>query len=177
MSRKYTPEQKARQVAYDKRRYQNNKVKLLAQKKQYYQENKDKITAHNKQYYQENKDEIGAWRKQYAKDHKSEIAARKKLYHEGHKAEAKNHHLQDNFGISLKQYNELFDLQQGCCAICGAHQTKLSKALAVDHDHETGEIRGLLCSGCNFILGHAKDDIGVLANAIKYLEENTLSGE
>ena len=51
------------------------------------------------------------------------------------------------------EYNEMFRKQKGCCAICGTHQTKLTKQLAVDHCHKSGKNRGLLCTTCNTHLG------------------------
>jgi len=66
----------------------------------------------------------------------------------------RNRQLQNTYGISLDDYNELLALQSGKCAICGKHQSKFSYPLHVDHDHKTGKVRGLLCSGCNGGLGH-----------------------
>jgi hypothetical protein len=57
------------------------------------------------------------------------------------------------YGITLIQYNEIFNSQNGCCKICGTHQSELKKALFVDHDHKTGKIRGLLCHQCNIGIG------------------------
>jgi hypothetical protein len=61
----------------------------------------------------------------------------------------------------------------GCCKICKTHYSEFSKRLAVDHDHNTGKIRGLLCLYCNTGLGKFKDSTKLLNEAIKYLEENT----
>ena len=71
--------------------------------------------------------------------------------------------------ISEEDYNRLFDEQEGCCAVCGTHQSELDKRLSVDHNHETGEIRGLLCHPCNVGLGYFRDDEYRLALAIEYL--------
>lgn len=51
--------------------------------------------------------------------------------------------------ITFSEYEALRIKQAGHCAICGAHESSLSRALAVDHDHKTGKIRGLLCQTCN----------------------------
>jgi hypothetical protein len=63
------------------------------------------------------------------------------------------------------------------CKICGIHESKNSvdkngrvKRLAIDHDHNTGQIRGLLCSACNIALGGFKDNIDSLKRAILYLD-------
>lgn len=73
------------------------------------------------------------------------------------------------YGVDLDQYNEMFNNQNGCCAICGTHQTDLTRSLAVDHCHSNGNVRGLLCSNCNLMIGHAKDNIDTLLSAICYL--------
>ena len=73
------------------------------------------------------------------------------------------------YGISLEDYNKMFEEQQGCCAICETHVTELSKQLCVDHRHFDSKVRGLLCNSCNLLLGNSKDSIKILQNAIKYL--------
>ena len=66
----------------------------------------------------------------------------------------------------------MFDEQHGCCKICGKHQTEIKRALYVEHNHKTGNVRGLVCYKCNTIIGLAHDDITVLQNAIDYLTIN-----
>jgi hypothetical protein len=83
----------------------------------------------------------------------------------------RKHTLKKNFGLSLAQYDLMFNEQGGCCAICGRHQSELKKALAVDHDHKTGNIRKLLCARCNILLGFAKDNVELLEASIKYLND------
>ena len=73
------------------------------------------------------------------------------------------------FGITIEEYNALFAKQEGCCGICGAHQSEFTKALAIDHDHKTGEVRGLLCMPCNTALGKFNDSPELLHSAIRYL--------
>lgn len=80
-------------------------------------------------------------------------------------------HLKRKFGLSLDDYNSLFESQEGRCAICGRHQSELKRSLYVDHDHTTKKVRGLLCYNCNSLLGHAKDSITNLHRAIEYLHK------
>lgn len=61
--------------------------------------------------------------------------------------------LKHKYGITPEQWQEMFDVQKGCCAICGRHQGELSRRLSVDHCHTTNEVRGLLCTSCNSKLG------------------------
>lgn len=72
------------------------------------------------------------------------------------------------YGLSIADYDVLAEKQNGVCAICGEPD---KQRLAVDHNHETGVVRGLLCRLCNLGLGHFKDRPGVLTKAAKYLEE------
>lgn len=65
------------------------------------------------------------------------------------------------------QFEAMLARQDGRCAVCGDRPTA---TLAVDHDHATGEVRGLLCRNCNQGLGHFRDDPQRLARAIDYLE-------
>ena len=74
------------------------------------------------------------------------------------------------YDLTTKQYNEMFQKQQGCCAICEAHQSKLNRRLFVDHNHKTGKIRGLLCMSCNIFLGHLEKNNTLLNRALKYLK-------
>lgn len=72
------------------------------------------------------------------------------------------------YGLSRDEYNELLTDQNGACAICG--RLSEDRALAVDHDHASGSIRGLLCAPCNTGLGVFRDDQLLLQRAIAYLE-------
>lgn len=81
-------------------------------------------------------------------------------------------HLKRTYGITPEEYDMMLQEQGGVCAICGddrvpAHYT----GLVPDHDHSTGKVRGLLCNQCNLMLGHARDDISILAKGIEYLNE------
>lgn len=77
-----------------------------------------------------------------------------------------------SYNMGLQEYNDMFREQNGCCAICGIHQSKLNRALAVDHNHATGEIRGLLCTTCNTGLGQFKENPEFLENAKNYLNKH-----
>lgn len=70
--------------------------------------------------------------------------------------------LMRQFGITLEYYNELLEAQSGCCALCKLPEKVKTRngqvrRLAVDHDHKTGRIRGLLCFRCNIALGHLEE--------------------
>ena len=109
-----------------------------------------------------------SWTPQQKKKHNEES----KKYRDGHKKERHARELQRKFGISIERYNEMFASQKGCCAICGRHQSELKKRLHVDHDHETDEVRGLLCSQCNAGIGFFEDSKELLEMALHYLQKD-----
>ena len=74
------------------------------------------------------------------------------------------------YGLTPQTYASLWAKQGGVCNICGGDNTR--RALAVDHCHKTGAVRGLLCDDCNRLLGCAKDRIATLLRAAQYLESN-----
>lgn len=75
------------------------------------------------------------------------------------KEKALVYRLKTRYGITLEQYQELFDKQEGRCALCSKHQSELKNRLAVDHCHKTQEIRSLLCQHCNlWVVGKLRKD-------------------
>lgn len=77
---------------------------------------------------------------------------------------------QSTYGISIAEYNELFTEQDGCCAICDRHQSEFKRRLAVDHCHDKGRIRGLLCHNCNLALGRFMESPEILKSALEYVK-------
>ena len=86
-------------------------------------------------------------------------------------AKHKDYILRKDFGITLEEYNIMLKQQDNKCLICKTIKCKSGRAFAVDHDHITNKIRGLLCSNCNHLLGKAQDDVEILSEAIKYLNK------
>lgn len=89
----------------------------------------------------------------------------------------RNLDLKRKYGITLETYNILLKQQDYKCAICGqeeSHSLFGNKVipLSVDHNHETGEIRQLLCHACNTAIGLLGEDVSRLASAITYLEKH-----
>jgi hypothetical protein len=108
-------------------------------------------------YEKENKNKI----KDYWKEYNSNTNLKEKL---------KEKHLKKTYNLTLNELELLKEKQNYCCAICETHENDCSrKTLFVDHNHNTGEIRGLLCSQCNSALGLMYDDVSLLKNAINYL--------
>lgn len=85
------------------------------------------------------------------------------------------------YGLTPESYQALYESQGGLCAICGTEGTSDviphhvraatgASRLNIDHCHETGKVRGLLCNLCNTGIGHLKDSPDLLRAALRYLE-------
>lgn len=106
---------------------------------------------------------------QWHQENRAASAARHTRNRDAKPAQYRRAHLGRKFGITLEQHDAMLAQQDSRCAICysGFGQTP-----HVDHDHQTGAIRGLLCSKCNTMLGMAKDSPDVLRAAADYLEKH-----
>ena len=92
---------------------------------------------------------------------------------------ARDYHRLSTYGVEPAQYAELLAQQEGVCAICRQPETIRDRtgrvaSLAVDHDHSTGEVRGLLCRACNAGIGNLKDSPDLLRAALSYLEDHAI---
>jgi len=96
---------------------------------------------------EKNKNKYNAWARDYYSKNKDKWKSRKREYR-----------LVRMYNITTEEYNNMFEKQKGTCYICGKEpvshaKNKNSKVLHIDHNHETGKVRGLLCSKCNGALG------------------------
>ena len=82
----------------------------------------------------------------------------------------RSHNLKYAYGITTEQYGLILQEQNYQCMICKADQCNTGQNFAVDHDHKTGAVRGLLCQACNTALGKFKDNPELLRRAARYLE-------
>lgn len=77
------------------------------------------------------------------------------------------------FGLNREQYEKLLVEQHHCCGVCGRHETEFGTKLAIDHDHDTGEIYGLLCHKCNHRLIGKERRPEIFIRAAEYLKKGT----
>ena len=96
-------------------------------------------------------------------------------YHQENPQARRRSDLMRHYGITLEEFDAMHEAQEGLCAACGQPESRRTPSggvapLHVDHDHETGEVRGLLCQRCNFALGYAQEDPLILRGLIAYLE-------
>lgn len=149
----------------------------------YYETNKERILL----IYKNNKARISIQRKEQQSKHKPEQALRNKIWRESHidelrekkKIYAKTHRDKNNksnrksllktkYRLSEEDYEQMVIVQNNKCKICGRDM----KRPYVDHNHKQGKVRGLLCMNCNTALGHFRDSIEILQNAILYLKNS-----
>lgn len=121
------------------------------------------------------KQRVKKWREKNPEKRKAQIdranqRRKEKEYYNKNRNIIKNNYLIRNYNITLEQYNELLRKQNGTCAICKAEKCSTKKDFAVDHCHDTGKIRGLLCKDCNIGIGMFKDSIEFIKAAKEYLE-------
>lgn len=101
---------------------------------------------------------------------KAQLQAWRKANPDLYRERMVGYQLRFNFGISRDQYAALLAAQGGTCAICGQPPEPGERRFHVDHDHETGAVRGILCGWCNTSLGLFGEDALVLSRAAAYLE-------
>lgn len=110
---------------------------------------------------------------------KADVERRRRIADPNKLVKERTRRLQHKYHISDAEYQQLLNAQNGQCSICGQPETRTFRnkvvPLSVDHDHETGKVRGLLCAKCNTILGRAQDDSNHLFATIQYLDENGVS--
>jgi hypothetical protein len=117
-----------------------------------------------------------AYQKEYYQKNKERILAK---YQALSTEEKKNRDLKSKYGIDVARYEEMLKEQDNKCACCGVGLEELSekypnsfhKSLVVDHDHETGKVRGLLCSQCNILIGFLEKK-ELVPKAYDYIEKH-----
>jgi hypothetical protein len=126
--------------------------------KSYYEKNKKKVKKRALAYYYANREAIRTKQNARLKDPEAQRAARE-------------YQLKKMFGMTGADYDALLQKQGNCCAICRTTDptTARTKYFAVDHDHATGRVRGLLCGKCNLGIGNLREDPEILSRALEYL--------
>ncbi len=141
----------------DRKWNEQNKEKRVESSTAWREKNKEKVNEYMREYRQEKKTPQQKWKENNRDQiHDSEI---KRLY-----------------GLSGEDYASILKMQNGLCAICNQPETRASRTpgetcrLALDHNHTTGQVRGLLCHSCNTGIGKFKESKDLLIRAISYLE-------
>ena len=117
-----------------------------------------------RQQYLKHKDREKKTRKKYLIKNREKVLETQKKWNNKNFERRKNVILKNVYGITLDDYNRMFNTQEGKCAICQRHQNELTKSLGVDHNHKTGQIRSLLCITCNTDLASVENRLEEMTN-------------
>lgn len=148
---------------------------------EYRKKNKEKMSIYAKEYYKNNKEEICKRIKEYRKnnpncENKEKRNLRSKRYRNKNSFKSRSS-IWRNRGIKIteEEYNNIYKEQKGCCAICGVPEQDTGIKLCLDHNHNNGEVRGLLCRRCNSAIGMLeidnKDVIYLLLKSVEYIKK------
>jgi len=118
-----------------------------------------------KRWRENNPDKVRERHKKYAEKNKE----RCKQYYSNNKEKTFDRYLKNTYQITIEDYQLSLEKQSGLCAICKSKCVS-GRRLAVDHNHTTGEVRGLLCCKCNRGLGNFNDNLDLLEQAVLYLK-------
>lgn len=169
---------------YDRNRYESRKEETKYRTSQYKKDNPEKVSVWGKRYRKGNNSKEALRHKKYNTENREKVSEREKVYRDKskvkiqqkgmayYKANPEKHREKrlKKYGLTIKDYDTMLLLQKGKCAICSGNNK--GRNFHVDHDHETGKTRGLLCNSCNIGLGMMKDNPEILKNAIKYIRKH-----
>ena len=129
----------------------------------------EELKQYRRQQYLKHKEKRLKQYAEYRNLNRDKIRSKQDKYNKENPIKRKNAMLKYEYGITLDDYNKMFNEQEGKCAICKRHQNELTRTLCVDHDHKTNKVRALLCLTCN-------TDVSVVENRLeemtKYLNKH-----
>lgn len=138
------------------------KEKDSIRKKKYYREHIDLMKRKNKISHEKTKEQDKKRAKQWRKDNPDKVSFTNR-----------KSRIKKKYGLTLEQIDLILIAQNNRCAICDVYFPGLKYSPHIDHDHETGKIRGLLCGPCNTSLGLLKEKVALFERAISYLKINS----
>lgn len=156
------------------RKYRAENKELVAEQARAWRAaNPERAREHAKRSRIKNKDKVQARQKEWRAKNLEYVQTKSKEYYQKGKDRQRNLTLSRQYGISLDEYEEMLVRQSGACAICGSTDSGAAgKSFSVDHCHESGKVRSLLCRGCNIGVGHFKDDPELLEAAARYIRSH-----
>lgn len=133
---------------------------------------KEKTREYGRRYRAQNRERLAEQRRQDRLNNFEEYRAREKKKYAARKDKLREKRLNDFYGITSQEYIFLLQQQNNKCACCGVDQGDVA-SFNVDHDHDDGRVRGLLCRSCNLGIGQLGDKVDGLMAAIAYLQDQT----
>lgn len=129
---------------------------------------REELRQKSRERYSREKEHCAAVNKAWRERNKERVTATAKAYREKNKDKIQAWYMRRRYGISIDDYMDILKKQGGKCAICGSKDFR-GKLPHIDHDHITGEVRGLLCLNCNAGIGNLKDNSEIIRRALQYL--------
>lgn len=133
-------------------------------------ENRDKTRKYKQKWSEENREQNLEIQREYRENNREKQREYARKYKEKNPNAKRNSTYKRKYGITLAEYDVMFEDQNGTCSICKLPE--INRRLAVDHDHKTGKVRSLLCTRCNMVIGLMEENTESLNNAIKYIERH-----
>lgn len=127
---------------------------------------RDAVLARNRRWAESHPEAMRESRAAYYAREGERLRARQRERHNHRRPLRRAYELDRHYGITPEEYDAMLARQAGACGVCGCRP---AGALHVDHDHESGAVRGLLCGSCNLGLGKLGDSIEALERALAYL--------
>lgn len=172
--RKYRLSNKDKVLQYESMWRNKNREKVREKNRRWKTNNPEKVVQGTKLYYLQNSKAINERVKEYNQKNYPQKLERDKRrdakYPEKTIRRRRNSHLKGKFGITIEQYEQMLEGQGGVCDIC--KEDNGGRNFSVDHDHNTGKVRGLLCDHCNTGIGRLKENIETMESAILYLRKH-----
>lgn len=131
-----------------------------------YSQCKTCASASNRAFYAANPEKAKVQALKWKNNNREKVREYARQQYKNNPDRERNNRLKREYGISLDDYQRMYKEQGGVCAVCGSSS---EKNFHVDHNHKTGEVRGLLCDKCNKALGFVKDDLNIIKRLKRYL--------
>lgn len=166
------------QKEYFRRYYQANKAKYKEQSRVNYLKNREKAIERSRQWKEKNPERYQELTRNHSEKNREKMTARSAAWYRENKDRARQTTRKNKlqrYGLTVEQFSAMLASQSGKCPICQM-ELKSPKVPAVDHDHQTGAVRGILCRQCNAAIGQLQDNPTVLRRAAEYLENSSSSG-
>lgn len=136
--------------AYMKEYGEKNREVLLAKKREYGIAHREELRVKKREYWYKNREKLIVKKREYYAKNREHLLANQKAYHNEHRERYRKNRLEKQYGISFDDVDRMIESQNGLCLICGK---ELGDKYVIDHDHESGEVRGVLHSNCNILIG------------------------
>ena len=145
----------------------------LAYQKEWYRDNSERQRTRNAEWYAANRARAIADSRKWALANKERVRENQKRWREAnrekHRQANTKYRLKKLYGLTPQAWQRMFDAQGCVCKCCGSPEAKAKNGWHVDHCHESGLVRGILCQQCNVMIGCAADDPVTLIKGAEYL--------